>query len=126
MAEEEERLKNEFKKAAKVKDKKPTMKIEDTSEEDNDDEDEEDFLKKKSNDEEDEQEDKLPENIEQLKLDEILTKKKKKKEMKLVTDEDLLKRFWGDDKSLDSKDKFLRNYILLEGWKDKFKGLGKT
>lgn len=46
--------------------------------------------------------------------------------MKLVTDEDLLKRFWGNDKSLDSKDKFLRNYILLEGWKDKFKGLGKT
>lgn len=51
---------------------------------------------------------------------------KKKREMKLVTDQDLMKRFWGDDKALDEKDKFLRNYILLEGWKDKFKGLGKT
>jgi len=46
--------------------------------------------------------------------------------MKLVTDEDLLKRFWGNDNQLDSTDKFLRNYILLEGWKDKFKGVGKT
>lgn len=46
--------------------------------------------------------------------------------MKLVTDEDLLKRFYGNDKELTSTDKFLRNYILLEGWKDKFKGVGKT
>ena len=39
--------------------------------------------------------------------------------MKLVTDVDLLKRFYGDNAQLDSADKFLRNYILLEGWKDK-------
>lgn len=39
--------------------------------------------------------------------------------MKLVTDVDLLKRFYGDNASLDPADKFLRNYILLEGWKDK-------
>jgi len=39
--------------------------------------------------------------------------------MKLVTDVDLLKRFYGDNTNLDSADKFLRNYILLEGWKDK-------
>ncbi len=45
--------------------------------------------------------------------------------MKLVTDVDLLKRFYGNDKQLDNTDKFLRNYILLEGWKDKFKGVGK-
>lgn len=30
---------------------------------------------------------------------------------------DLLKRFWGDDEKLDSTDKFLRNYILTQGWK---------
>lgn len=53
-------------------------------------------------------------------------KQAKKREMKLITDKDLMQRFYGDDKQLDEKDKFLRNYILLEGWKDKFKGLGKT
>ena len=39
--------------------------------------------------------------------------------MALTTDTDLLKRFYGNEKSLDSTDKFLRNYILLECWKDK-------
>lgn len=48
-------------------------------------------------------------------------KQKKGKEMQLVTDTELMKRFWGDDKKLDKNDKFLRNYILLEGWKDKGK-----
>ena len=38
--------------------------------------------------------------------------------MKLVTDKEILQRFWGDDAKLDEKDKFLRNYILMEGWKD--------
>jgi hypothetical protein len=32
-----------------------------------------------------------------------------------------MKRFYGDDKRLNEEDKFLRNYILLEGWKDKGK-----
>ena len=41
--------------------------------------------------------------------------------MNLVTDTDLLKRFYGDESKLDSTDKFLRNYILLECWKDKNK-----
>ena len=50
---------------------------------------------------------------------------KKKKEMPLVTDEDVMKRFYGDDNKLDNTEKFLRNYILLEGWKDKFKGGSK-
>jgi hypothetical protein len=53
-----------------------------------------------------------------LKFEQIL-KKSKRREVKLVTDEDLLKRFWGNDNQLDQTDKFLRNYILLEGWKDK-------
>lgn len=46
--------------------------------------------------------------------------------MRLVSDEDILKRFYGTDNKLDNTDKFLRNYILLEGWKDRFKGVGKT
>ncbi|CDW72271.1 zz domain protein [Stylonychia lemnae] len=117
LAEEETRLKNEFKKAAKVDGKQKAKP--------DDEESEDDFLKKK-NSEEDENDEEIPDNIEGLKLDEILKKKKKKKEMNLVTDQELLQRFWGDDAKLDSKDKFLRNYILLEGWKDKFKGLGKT
>jgi protein KRI1 len=37
----------------------------------------------------------------------------------MVTDTDLLKRFYGDESQLDSTDKFLRNYILLQCWKDK-------
>jgi hypothetical protein len=41
--------------------------------------------------------------------------------MNLVTDVDLLKRFYGDDRGLDTTDKFLRNYILMEGWKEKDK-----
>jgi hypothetical protein len=56
--------------------------------------------------------------LEDLKFEQIL-KKSKRREVKLVTDEDLLKRFWGNDNQLDQTDKFLRNYILLEGWKDK-------
>ena len=41
----------------------------------------------------------LPDNIEDLKLDEILKKKtqKKKREMTLITDEDLMKRYWGEN-----------------------------
>jgi hypothetical protein len=37
----------------------------------------------------------------------------------METDIDLLKRFYGDENQLDSTDKFLRNYILLQCWKDK-------
>ena len=39
--------------------------------------------------------------------------------MNLVTDKELLARFYGNDKELDDGEKFLRNYILQEGWKDK-------
>ncbi len=71
--------------------------------------DEEELLRKKDLDEEEE----ALQNIEKLKLEEILKKKKKKKEMALVTDTELLQRFWGDDKKLDNNDKFLRNYVSL-------------
>jgi protein KRI1 len=30
-----------------------------------------------------------------------------------------LQRFWGDEKNLDEKDRFLRKYILTKGWIDK-------
>ena len=39
--------------------------------------------------------------------------------MKLVTDKELLARFYGKEANLDEDEKFLRNYILNEGWKDK-------
>ena len=42
---------------------------------------------------------------------------KKPKEMKLVTDTELLARFYSKDETLDESEKFLRNYILNEGWK---------
>jgi len=37
----------------------------------------------------------------------------------LVTDHELLARFYGADDKLDHQERFLRNYILNEGWKDK-------
>ena len=43
----------------------------------------------------------------------------KAKEMNLVTDKELLARFYGNDNELDDGEKFLRTYILQEGWKDK-------
>lgn len=38
---------------------------------------------------------------------------------RLVTDKELLARFYGDDSNLDKTEKFLRNYILEEGWRGK-------
>jgi len=105
--EEEQRLKREFKEKAR---------IEEPAEESD-----EDFLKKKRNEESGAEEDSIPEDIENLKPDKVLkvAKKKIKKELKMETDMDLLKRFYGDESQLDSTDKFLRNYILLQCWKDK-------
>ena len=37
----------------------------------------------------------------------------------LVTDTELLARFYGADDKLDASERFLRNYNLNEGWKDK-------
>lgn len=106
VAEEEERLKREFKDKALV-------------EEDQDDSDD-GFLKKKKDESEDEA-DSIPDDLENLKPEKVLkvAKKKAKKELNMETDIDLLKRFYGDENQLDSTDKFLRNYILLQCWKDK-------
>lgn len=35
-----------------------------------------------------------------------------------MTDKELLARFYGNDNDLNAEDKFLRNYILNEGWKE--------
>jgi protein KRI1 len=44
---------------------------------------------------------------------------KEEKNNHLVTDTELLARFYGSDEKLDPSERFLRNYILNEGWKDK-------
>lgn len=51
---------------------------------------------------------------EDLKLDEFM---KKSKQAAAPKEYDLLEKFWGKDEELNSNDKFLRNYILAEGWK---------
>ncbi len=102
--EEERRLKKEFKIAADAE-----------SDEDGG------FILKKAKEEESEEEvESIPEDIENLKPEKVLkvAQKKAKKELKMETDTDLLKRFYGDETKLDSTDKFLRNYILLQCWKD--------
>ena len=43
--------------------------------------------------------------------------------MKLVTDTELLARFYGEgEEELDHNERFLKNYILNEGWKEKSGG----
>jgi hypothetical protein len=38
----------------------------------------------------------------------------------MVTDTELMSRFYNENgASLDKQDRFLKNYILNEGWKDK-------
>lgn len=100
--EEERRLKKEFKIAADA--------------EDSDD----GFILKKTKEESDDEVESIPDDIENLKPEKVLkvAQKKAKKELKMETDTDLLKRFYGDENKLDSTDKFLRNYILLQCWKD--------
>jgi protein KRI1 len=110
VVEEEARLKREFKDKARI-----TV--------DDQDESDEEFLRKKEDSDEEDLES-MPEDIENLKPEKVLkvAKRKAKKELKMETDVDLLKRFYGDEKQLDSTDKFLRNYILLQCWKDKGNG----
>jgi len=78
-----------------------------------DDDDDDDFLKvrKKSKDEEDEDEKKFKEF--KLRAD---TKKNKEA---AVDDMDLLTKFWQAKEEVDSKEKFLRSYIMNKGWLEK-------
>jgi protein KRI1 len=102
MAEEEARIKAEFKKAAAGE----TSSSHSSSASDND-----ILIKKnKSNHgQEDSEQEEAP--------------KSRIKEMQLQTDEDILKQIYGNDKNMDKTDKFLRNFILSEGWKDKKKDI---
>jgi hypothetical protein len=106
--EEERRLKKEFKQAANAE------------------ESDDGFVLKKAQDSSEDEG--IPEDLENLKPEKVLkvALKKAKKELKMETDTDLLKRFYGDETKLDSTDKFLRNYILLQCWKDKGNKISKT
>ena len=82
------------------------------------DDDSDDFLKikSKSADQSDLSEEEDGEKVKQAKEKEVVDKKR----MNLVTDTELLARFYGDnDDNLDHNEKFLRSYILNEGWKEK-------
>ena len=50
--------------------------------------------------------------------EEPVPKKSNKKEANLITDKELLARFYGHDSELNAEEKFLRSYILNEGWKE--------
>lgn len=50
--------------------------------------------------------------MQNVKFDEILKKKSNVKNI------EVLKKFWGEGQNLDANEKFLRNYILSDAWKD--------
>lgn len=108
--EEERRLKREFKTAADAE------------------ESDDGFVLKKTKEESEDDAESMPEDIGDLKAERVLkvAQRKAKKELKMETDTDLLKRFYGDENKLDSTDKFLRNYILLQCWKDNGTKSGKV
>ena len=87
---------------------------------DSSEDDADDFLKVKKRDRSDSQSDGEA-SVEETKSG---AKKGGKKEMKLVTDTELLARYYGEnEEELDANERFLRSYILNEGWKEK---AGKT
>ena len=70
----------------------------------------------KENSEKDETPEQAEEKIAGMSLSEALKKSKIKPEN---VNMDLLQQIWGDDKKLSKNERFLRNYILSEGWLDK-------
>ncbi|KAL4456193.1 hypothetical protein ABPG74_014154 [Tetrahymena malaccensis] len=102
IAEEQKRLKDEFKNAAK--------KVESESEEDEEADDI--FTQKKKSIQQIEDE-----NKEYSKFLEKVKRKKQKKGKE--HDVEVLQNFWGDANKLDDTDKFLRKYILTKGWVDR-------
>ena len=78
----------------------------------------EDFIniEENENNNENENNENAEEKITDMTLNEALKKSKiKTKNVNM----DLLQQIWGDDKKLSKDEKFLRNYILSEGWLDK-------
>ena len=128
--EEDQTEKNEFIKAANK---------EENDSENSDEKNDEDFfdngllLKKKTNknifeelDEENKSKDEkdnkneTPEEAEEKIAKMTLTEALKKSKIKTKNvNMDLLEQIWGDDKKLSKDERFLRNYILSEGWLDK-------
>ncbi len=74
------------------------------------DEEEDGLLKPKMREE---SEARIVENTE-VTLEEFVKKNKKKGAPGAL---DLVEKFWGEGAQLDDTDKFLRNYVLAEGWK---------
>ena len=70
----------------------------------------------KENSEKEETPEQAEEKIAGMSLSEALKKSKIKPEN---VNMDLLQQIWGDDKKLSKNERFLRNYILSEGWLDK-------
>ena len=70
----------------------------------------------KENSEKEETPEQAEEKIAGMSLNEALKKSKIKPEN---VNMDLLQQIWGDDKKLSKNERFLRNYILSEGWLDK-------
>ena len=64
----------------------------------------------------DEESDLDEETVKKMTIEEALKKSKIK-----TKNEKLLKKVWGDDAKLSEEDRFLRNYILSEGWLEKNK-----
>ncbi len=128
--EEDQTEKNEFIKAANK---------EDNDSENSDDNNEEDFFdsgllikkkankdifldfdKDKNNKEEKEDKNETPEEAEEKIAKMTLSEALKKSKIKTKNvNMDLLEQIWGDDKKLSKDERFLRNYILSEGWLDK-------
>lgn len=74
-------------------------------------------LIEKTNEEEEKEEDEIDETkITKMTLKDALEKSKMK-----PSNMKLLKKIWGDDSKLSNDEKFLRNYILSEGWLEKNK-----
>ena len=78
------------------------------------------FDEEKNNKEEKEDKNETPEEAEEKIAKMTLSEALKKSKIKTKNvNMDLLEQIWGDDKKLSKDERFLRNYILSEGWLDK-------
>ena len=79
-----------------------------------------DLNEDKDNNEENENKNETPEEAEEKIAKMTLSEALKKSKIKTKNvNMDLLEQIWGDDKKLSKDERFLRNYILSEGWLDK-------
>ena len=79
-----------------------------------------DLNEDKDNNEENENKNETPEEAEEKIAKMTLSEALKRSKIKTKNvNMDLLEQIWGDDKKLSKDERFLRNYILSEGWLDK-------